>query len=327
MPNTMTTAVQAGGTKNGVILTGALRDVYSREVLFNAQPNLIMAQFVDRQTDLTREAGDTIKFIRYDDLRGKTKLEEVENIGKTHLSASMQAIQVDEHGFGVSESERLMRTSWDDTMGRITMLLGQHYGRTVDSMIRDEYRAAGSMQTFFPAAVANRAALTAAHTLNVKVVKDGAERLAVNKAMKIGGAYVSVVHPHQARGLRDDPNWLDAHRYTTPAVNNIFMGEIGMIEGVRFIETTHTAIIKAGSGEVFADGYDTEEVSPLANATLDVYQACMFGGNVVGWAEALPVELRDNGIIDFGRTREIAWYSIMGAGQIRPENAVLLETT
>lgn len=327
MPNSMSSAVTAGGTHGGVILTGAVRDVYSREVLFNAQPNLIMAQFVDRKTELGREPGDTIKFTRYDDLRGRTKLSEVEPISTTHLSASMQSIQVDEHGFAIAESERLLRTSWDDVMARATMLLGQHYGRSVDGLLRDEYRAAGSLQTFYPSAVANRAALTGTDTLNVKAIKDAAERLAVQKAVKIGGSYVCVVHPHQARGLRDDSNWLEAHRYTTPAVGDIFMGEIGMIEGVRFIETTHTAVIKGATGDVYADGADTGEDQAVFHASLDVYQALLFGGNAVGWAEALPVELRDAGTIDFGRQRQLAWYSIMGAGQIRPENATVIETT
>jgi len=325
MANFMSSAVESGGSKGGVILTGAVRDVYSREIMYEAQPSLIFAQFADRRTELNAEPGDTIKFTKYADLNGTSKLSEVEYIETTHLSASQVHIQVDEHGFAVSESERLIRTSWDDVAARAVRLLGQHYGRSVDALVRDEYVSAGSLQTVYPDASANRAAMDASDTLNVKAIKDGNEILSVNKTPKINGAYFCVVHPHQARGLRDDDEWVEAHKYASP--EEIFMGEIGMMEGVRFVVTTNTTIITASTGVVTADGKDTGQVVAAPNATYDVYQAPMFGANAVGWAEALPVEFRDNGVIDFGRTRQLAWYSIMGAGQIRPENTVLIETT
>ncbi len=236
-------------------------------------------------------------------------------------------IQVDEHGYAVAESERLIRTAWDDVAGRAVQLLGQHYGRRVDGLLRDEFISAGSLQTIYsdPTA-ANRADIAATEVINVQAIKDGAETLAINKTPKINGAYVCVVDPHVARGLRDDTEWLEAHRYTNPSVGNIFMGEIGMMEGVRFIETTHNTIVQAATGAVFEDRVDTGRAEAVFSATADVYQSPMFGANQIGWAEALPVEFRDNGVIDFGRTRQLGWYSIMGAGQIRPENVVLIES-
>jgi N4-gp56 family major capsid protein len=321
---TMNTAVSSGGSKQGVILSGAVREVYSREIMFQAQPLLVTAQFADQKTELGRERGDTIKFTKYDDLRGNAKLSEVEPVPATHLSASQVAIQVDEYGFSVQESERLLRTAWDDVLGRATMLLGQHYGRTVDAMVQDEYLAAGSLQTIVVGGGANRAALGASNTLSVKAIKDAVEILAVNKAPKINGAYVCLLHPHQSRGLRDDPAWLDAHKYARP--EEIFMGEIGMIEGVRFIETTHSRVIKAATGAVYRDSAPTGATEAVFNATFDTYQASLFGANAVGWAVGMPVELRDGGVIDMGRTRQIGWLAIMGAGQIRPENVTTVES-
>jgi N4-gp56 family major capsid protein len=322
---TISTAISAGGTKQGVILAGAVRDVYSQEILLNAQPVLLFAQFVDRRTELGREPGDTIKFTKYADLTGDSALSEVENIGVTNLESSMVHIGVDEHGKGVGFSERLARTAWDNIAGLATRQLGVHYGKSVDKLCRNAFRAAGSLQTFFPAAgIANRSALTSAHTLSVLAIKDAVERLATNKAPKIGGNYVCIVHPHQARGLRDDDEWVEAHKYASPG--EIFRGEIGMMEGVRFVETTNISVVKAATGVVMADGVSQDETQAVFNASLDVYQAILMGANGVGWAEGLPVEFRDNGVIDFGRQRELAWYSIMGAGEIRPENVTAIET-
>lgn len=322
---TMTSARTAGGTKQGVILSGAVRDVYSREILFFAQPSLVFAQFVDRRTELNAEPGDTIKFTKYFDVEGDALLSEVENITVTNIAAHQVHIAVQEYGKGISQSERLIRTAWDDVRARSVLLLGQHYGRTVDTLIQNHFRSAGSLRTVIVGGHANRAALTATDTMDVQSIKDAVEILAVEKAPGINGSYVCVVHPHVARGLRDDSEWIEAHKYTQPGVNNIYRGEIGMMEGVRFVQTTNVAVIDK-SGNVLNDRKDTGENQAVYNSSYEVYQSPLFGANAVGWAEALPVQFRMDDSDDFGRTRKLAWYSIMGAGQIRPENSTIIES-
>jgi N4-gp56 family major capsid protein len=286
----------------------------------------VTSQFADTKTELGKNKGDTIKFTRYDDLRGAARLSEVEPIQTTNLSAYSVSIQVDEYGFGVEESEKLLLLGWDDVMARATKLLGEHYGRTTDAMVQDEFIAAASLQSFLPNSRANRSALIAGDNMSVALVKDVVELMSVNKTPKINGAYVALVHPHVSRKLRDDSTWIDSHKYTNPAVDNIFMGEIGMLEGVRFIETTFLPIIKVTSGAVHRDGFATGAVEAVTNATYDTYQSLFLGANAVGWAQALPVEMRDAPIADFGRSRKLAWYSIFGFGSIRPENVCLAET-
>ena len=61
--------------------------------------------------------------------------------------------------------------------------------------------------------------------------------------------------------------------------------------------------------------------------TADVlYNAVLFGDNAVGNAISLPVEMRDNGITDFGREHGLAWYSIWGTGRLTDVNIVRLES-
>ena len=254
---------------------------------------------------------------------GSARLSEVEPIAATNLSASMAAISVDEFGFAVQESEKSVQLNWDDVAARATMLLGQHYGKAVDALVQDELRAAGANQSILVAGKANRSALTAADTMNVDAIKDAAELLAILKAPKIGGGYVCLIHPHTARVLRDDSAWLEAHKYAAP--QNIFMGEVGMLEGVRFVETTFLPVIKKTTGVMYRDSLATSQTEAVTNANIDVYQSLMLGAGAVGFAEALPVEFRDGGVIDFGRIHALAWYSIMGAGTIESRNAVLLE--
>ena len=44
------------------------------------------------------------------------------------------------------------------------------------------------------------------------------------------------------------------------------------------------------------------------------------------YAVGLPVELRDNGVTDFGREHGLVWYSIWGTGLLHPERGVVIET-
>jgi N4-gp56 family major capsid protein len=61
---------------------------------------------------------------------------------------------------------------------------------------------------------------------------------------------------------------------------------------------------------------------PAGNA----YEAIMLGDNAFGHAISLPVELRDGGVLDFGREHALAWYSIWGWGLVT-ESAVVKMVT
>ena len=52
----------------------------------------------------------------------------------------------------------------------------------------------------------------------------------------------------------------------------------------------------------------------------------MIGDNAFGHAISLPVELRDGGIIDFGREHALAWYAIWGLGKITDDAIVTIKT-
>ena len=105
----------------------------------------------------------------------------------------------------------------------------------------------------------------------------------------------------------------------------LFTGEIGRIDDTRFIETT---LMCNGACAASDPAYSKDLVHGAegAPATLDVYQAVIFGDAYIGFASSLPVELRDNGVEDFGRKRSLAWYAIFGVGRLHNEYGVVIET-
>jgi hypothetical protein len=101
------------------------------------------------------------------------------------------------------------------------------------------------------------------------------------------------------------------------------LGEIGRLYDVVFIETTQVLKTSSlGSGVVDINTASAGAQEPSA----DSYSAIMIGDNAFGQAIALPVELRDGGVIDFGREHGLAWYAIWGFGVITAESRVLINT-
>jgi N4-gp56 family major capsid protein len=153
--------------------------------------------------------------------------------------------------------------------------------------------------------------------LSPAAIKDAVEILAGQNIPRLGDTYVCFVHPSQSRALRDWPEFIEVTKYAAPG--NFMLGEIGRIYDVVFIETTQ---VVAGGGPADLVSGTTGAQAPTATS----YSAIMIGDNAFGHAIALPVELRDGGVIDFGREHGLAWYAIWGFGMITGESRVVINT-
>lgn len=324
----VTVATQTGATNGGTIFTDGTRIVYSKEIEFHALPNMRFSQFATQKTELGVEPGLTISMLTYDNLKMGGVLEEMKDMSTQALSGSMKQLTVFEHGNAVSNSELLIQSSFDDVMRTTTLLLGRDYALTMDCELRDV--ALSGTNIVYGGGKEDRESLTDKDKLTVSVIKDAIEILSTNNAPKYGGAYwICFVHPHQSRDLRDDSAWINASNYGNPEA--LFTGEIGRIDDTRFIETTLMCNGKAKTGEPsfkaeLVKGYkdpDDTGATPLAT---NVFQSVIFGDQYYGIAWSLPVEIRDNGVEDFGRKRSLAWYAIWGTGLLHNDYGVVIET-
>ena len=315
----VTTAVVNGG--DNAKFTDAVRTVYSKEIEFKALPNMRFLQFATVKTELGVEPGLTISMLTYDNLVLGGALTEMTKLETQALSGSTKQITVSEYGNAVAVSELLVQSSFDDIMASATTLLGRDYAMVVDCELRD-VALSGTNRVYAmdgTTKVTSREGLKATCTMKVSTVKDAIEILSTNNAPKAaGGAYwICFVHPHQSRGLRDDSAWINASNYGAP--EQLFTGEIGRIDDCRFIETT---LMCNGAAASTDPAYNAE----LKAGAVPVYQAVLFGDAYYGIAFSLPVELRDNGVEDFGRKRSLAWYAIFGVGKRHDQYGVVIET-
>lgn len=307
-----------------VQLTNVVLDVFAEEILFAAQPNLRFSQIAVTRKDLSVLPGQSLKFLKYAALLGDSALSETVTMDAGVLSTSTLQILVGEHGRALGFSEALLRASVTDVLKDAAVQLGNHYGRSKDNLIRKALLT--GTNTLYAKARTSRATIVATDTFDVDLIREIVELLATNKAPKFNSdCYFCFVHPHQAKALRKDSAWQQANLYASP--ENILNGEIGRIEDVRFLETTQVSYIKINTQDIFVDGVDSGDNTALAaNTVTNVYQAIAVGEYAVGFAEALPVEMRDDGVVDFGRTHRIAWYSIMGAGLLEPGHSCIAES-
>ena len=265
--------------------------------------------------------------LTYDNLKLGGQLTELKPIATQALSGSLKQIKVQEHGNAVANTELLIQSSFDDIMATTTSLLSRDYALTLDCELRDT--ALSGSNVVFAGGKTSRDALEATDKLTVATIKDAIEILATNNAPKYANMYwICFVHPHQSRDLRDDTAWINASNYGAP--ENLFTGEIGRIDDTRFIETTLMCNGKAGTDEpaykaYLKKGFQTDGENPTLSKT-DVYQAVIFGDQYYGLAWSLPVELRTNGVQDFGRVRQLAWYAIWGTGLLHDDYGVVIET-
>jgi N4-gp56 family major capsid protein len=268
------------------------------------------------------------------------------------LTAQQFSITVAEHGYAIAVSELLLNASFDDVMASASRLLGRNMALYLDGQARDTLMAASSVIYGYDRSglsAANdwygtgttgtsRASLTGDFALSTATVKDAVETLATKNIPRLGETYVAFVHPHQSRKLRDNPEFIEVTKYAAPG--NFMLGEIGRLYDTVFIETTQIEKVVGGAGSGYSadtavaagsivyptgGGY-TSPATKTGNGNRDRYSAIFIGDNAFGHAISLPVELRDGGILDFGREHALAWYAIYGLGLITDQSVVIAET-
>jgi N4-gp56 family major capsid protein len=305
-------------------LPEAIRTVYSNDILYTAMGIMKFMDFSVKKTELNADAGTTITFTKYANLTRGGALTESTDLETKAMDASQISITVTEYGNAVGVREKLVQTAWHDTLANASKLLGRDYAIVTDLLLRDTVLGA-TTNVIYAGEKASRAAMDgAADFFDVESIRRSVEILQTADAPKFNGDYyVGFIHPHQASYLSRDPDWVAANNYAN--TRRIFNGEIGRWEDVIFISTTHMNNGAVGSTH---PAYEAALVNAATGgaANAHVYKASIFGDSSYGFAEGLPVELRDNGVQDFGRKHGLAWYSIMGSGRIDENFIVNIET-
>ena len=239
-------------------LSKEMKTFYSDYLIDMAEPNLVHDQFGQKHP-IPKNGGKIIEFRKYDSLpNALTPLTEGVTPNGQKLSMSVITSNVQQYGGYIELSDILLLTAIDNNLVQATKLLGSQAGRTLDTITREVLNGGTNVQ-YAEGQVTARNALvggqaTGNHYLTVDAVRRAVRFLKVMNAPKINGSYVGIIHPDVSYDLMSDPKWVNVKTYSDP--DGIYEGEIGKIEGVRFVETSEAKVFE-GAGASGVDVYST----------------------------------------------------------------------
>jgi len=230
-------------TDNG--LSDEMKTFYSDYLIDLAEPELVHDQFGQKHP-IPKNGGKTIEFRKYDSLpKALVALTEGVTPDGQKLTMSVINATVKQYGGFIELSDILLLTAIDNNLMEATKLLASQAGRTLDTITREVLN--GGTNVLYAGGVLDRSALvggdaTAANNdyLTVDEVRKAVRALKVQNAQKINGYFVGIIHPDAAYDLMSDPKWVNVKTYSDP--DGIYEGEIGKIEGVRFVETSEAKV-------------------------------------------------------------------------------------
>ena len=227
-------------------MTPTMKAFYTKALLENARADIVYDQFGKKEA----MHGNRIEWRKFDTFKPALEplvegvIPEGKQFGMTKLEATTT-----QHGDYTALSDRVMLEAYDDVLYGATEEMGAAMAETYDTLTRN-ILLAGTSVAYAPklaadgseTAVVSRAALDKTAIMTPKLVNRAATWLKKNKAPKIDGYYVAVIHPSVAFDLRQSEEWKQFHQYNDVAP--IFKGEIGTLHGVRFVESTSAKIYK-----------------------------------------------------------------------------------
>jgi N4-gp56 family major capsid protein len=229
-------------------LSDEMKVYYSMRLINLAEPELIHDQFGQKHP-IPKNSGKTIEFRKYDSLP-KALMPLTEGVTPAGQKMSMGVIRatIKQYGGYIELSDILELTAIDNNLVQATRLLASQAGRTADTITREVL--AGGTNVVYAGGAKDRSELVGGDStaennkyLTVDDIRKAVRALKVMNAQKINGYFAGIIHPDTAYDLMNDKKWVDVKTYSDP--DGIYEGEIGKIEGVRFVETTEAKIFHA----------------------------------------------------------------------------------
>nr|DAR43208.1 MAG TPA: major capsid protein [Caudoviricetes sp.] len=257
-------------------LSDEMKTFYSDYLIDLAQPELVHDQFGQKHP-IPKNGGKTIEFRKYNPLPKALKpLTEGVTPDGGKLSMSVITAKVEQYGFFVEISDVLLLTAIDNNLVQATQQLGRQAGSTLDTITRETLNGGTNVQ-YGEGQVDSRSKLyyTSENdncNLTVNAIRKAVRFLKVMNTPRINGDYVGIIHPDCSYDLMNDPKWVNVKTYSDP--KGIYEGEIGKIEGVRFVETSEAKIFSG-------DNLASDSRTLLVNGQVSASKSITFDGGTV----------------------------------------------
>jgi len=304
-------------------------DELSNVLRMKLQPMVRFRQHCDAKdaTDKGLNKGDKFYWDVYSDVATRGgDLDENESMPETKFTVSQASLTIGEQGNSVPFSKKLDNFSAHPVKEVINKVLKNDACKALDAKAWAQFDATplrvvptGETSTTSVNLYESKADLVTSSVNNDVALGKGHVKAIVdimkerNIPMFDGNDYYAMAWPTTFRTFKNELESI--HQYVDEGFRRIMNGEIGRYEGVRFLEQTNIA--KGGAADSTTHSATTADA--WDNAKSD--WAFFFGEDTVAEAIVIPEELRGKIPTDYGRSKGIAWYSMIGYGLVHSDAA------
>jgi N4-gp56 family major capsid protein len=275
-------------------------------------------QFADVQATNATNPGATVTFTIFQDMAAATPaLGEAEDVTPVALSDSQVSVTLNEYGNATVTTAKLRATSFLPVDPIAANAVGYNAGLSIDTIARNAIQAGTNVIYATGGATdpSSRTTINSDDVLTANDVRRVVAQLRKANVPTLNGSYVGMIHPdvsYDFRSATDAAAWRTPANYVNP--QGIYTGEIGMFEGVRFVE--------APRAPLFANASDNSGSA----GTIDVYGTLIMGRQALAKGISLGGEYGAQPSMVYGtvtdilkRFRPVGWKHFVGYGVFRQE--------
>lgn len=285
----------------------------SAKVRHAAQPMMKFNQFTNIKEAFGKGKHDELVFDKISNITtAGTKLSETSEMPISMFSIKLGTLVITEYGRGIPFSGKVEALSKLSVNDAIVVALRNDMAKALDQAAYDEYNDSDVTYTVRGTAsgrfsttgvlIANNTALGDLNAFHIRnIVQFMKQKLMPTYD---GRDYIGVLPPPAVMNLLGDSGWQDAYKYTKP--ENMWAGEVGRIYGCRVVEETHLLPTDLGG---------------TSGAGGEYGGGIFFGADAVMQGVAEPPHLIPKEVTDYGRSKGLAWYGILGYQKIWDNSA------
>jgi len=241
MPNTTTST-----------MTNLIQTAYDKYVEMELRSEPMFRKFADKRPVDVTNPGATVVFQLHNDLsRVTSALSENSDVDAVALNNTNKVqVQINEYGNAVTTTERLALESLSAIDPAVADMLAYNQRDSLDAIVYNvlvtpatgRYTGASAADETVVNGL-DKTSLATSTITAADIRKAVAKLRGASVQPKDGSNYVGLLHPDVSYDLRTEAAssganvWQQPHTYTEAGVGNIWAGEIGVYEGVKFIES------------------------------------------------------------------------------------------
>ena len=242
---------------------------FEKLAYFALRDEMYFDQFADVQATNATNPGATVTFTIFQDLAAATTpLGEAEDVTPVAMSDSQTSVTLAEYGNATVTTAKLRATSFLPVDPVAANAVGYNAGLSIDTIARTAAQAGSNVIYATGGATdpSSRVTINTDDLLTANDIRKTVAQLRKANVPTFGGSYIAMIHPdvsYDFRSATDAAAWRTPANYVNPA--GIYNGEIGVFEGVRFIESPRAPL--------FANASDNSGSA----GTIDVYGTLVMG--------------------------------------------------